>query len=172
MPEWPLQGLWRGKSRMPRTMDWRSQNAGDALKELDRAGLAWEFLRRNPEYREDYRRALERIAIRRHHRGSRHDGNLPSLGVILSSAIPTGQQTSTLRSGGPNSCRRPSSLSLRLTAIPRLENLPASISARRGRAPSRRRRPYRRRGRVGRPPPVASRRSSRSKGRSAAAAGR
>ena len=47
---------------MPRTTDWRSQDAGDALKELDRAGLAWEFLRRNPEYREDYRRALERIA--------------------------------------------------------------------------------------------------------------
>lgn len=47
---------------MPRTMDWRSQDAGDALKELDRAGLAWEFLRRNPEYREDYRRTLERIA--------------------------------------------------------------------------------------------------------------
>ena len=43
-------------------MDWRSPNAGDPLKELDRAGLAWEFLRRNPEYREDYRRALERIA--------------------------------------------------------------------------------------------------------------
>jgi Family of unknown function (DUF6499) len=43
-------------------MDWRSPNAGDALKELDRAGLAWEFLRRNPKYREDYRQALERIA--------------------------------------------------------------------------------------------------------------
>ena len=37
---------------MPRTMDWRSPNAADALKELDRSGLAWEFLRRNPEYRE------------------------------------------------------------------------------------------------------------------------
>jgi hypothetical protein len=47
---------------MPRTVDWRSQDAGDPLKELDRAGLAWEFLRRNSEYREDYRRALERIA--------------------------------------------------------------------------------------------------------------
>jgi len=47
---------------MPRTMDWRSPNAADALKELDRSGLAWEFLRRNPEYREDYRRALQRIA--------------------------------------------------------------------------------------------------------------
>ena len=43
-------------------MDWRLQDAGDALKELDRAGLAWEFLRRNPEYRENYRQALERIA--------------------------------------------------------------------------------------------------------------
>jgi Family of unknown function (DUF6499) len=47
---------------MPRTMDWRSPNAADALKELDRSGLAREFLRRNPEYREDYRRALQRIA--------------------------------------------------------------------------------------------------------------
>lgn len=47
---------------MPRTRDWRSQNAGDALKDLDRSGLAWEFLRRNPEYREDYRQALQRIA--------------------------------------------------------------------------------------------------------------
>ncbi len=43
-------------------MDWRSPNAADALKELDRSGLAWEFLRRNPEYREDHRRALQRIA--------------------------------------------------------------------------------------------------------------
>ena len=47
---------------MPKTMDWRSQDAADSLKELDRSGLAWEFLRRNPEYREDYRQALQRIA--------------------------------------------------------------------------------------------------------------
>jgi hypothetical protein len=47
---------------MPRTIDWRSPASNDALKELDRSGLAWEFLRRNPEYREDYRRALQRIA--------------------------------------------------------------------------------------------------------------
>ena len=47
---------------MPRTTDWRSQEAVDALLELDRAGLAWEFLRRNPDYREDFRRTLQRIA--------------------------------------------------------------------------------------------------------------
>lgn len=46
---------------MPRTVDWRSPDAAEALKNLDRPGLAWEFLRRNPEYREHYRRTLERI---------------------------------------------------------------------------------------------------------------
>ena len=47
---------------MPKTTDWRTQGAGDALKDLDRSDLAWEFLRRNPDYQEDYRRALRRIA--------------------------------------------------------------------------------------------------------------
>ena len=47
---------------MPRTTDWRSQEAVDALLKLDRAGLAWEFLRRNPDYREDFRQTLQRIA--------------------------------------------------------------------------------------------------------------
>jgi hypothetical protein len=47
---------------MPRTTDWRSQDAVDALLQLDRAGLAWEFLRRNPDYREDFRLILQRIA--------------------------------------------------------------------------------------------------------------
>ena len=47
---------------MPRTTDWRSQDAVDALLELDRAGLAWEFLRRNPDYREDFRQTLQRVA--------------------------------------------------------------------------------------------------------------
>ena len=47
---------------MPRTTDWRSQDAVDALLQLDRAGLAWEFLRRNPDYREDFRVTLQRIA--------------------------------------------------------------------------------------------------------------
>ena len=48
---------------MPRTTGWRSQDAVDALLELDRAGLAWEFLRRNPDYREDLRQTLQRIAL-------------------------------------------------------------------------------------------------------------
>ena len=34
--------------------DWRSSSTAEALNQLDRAGLAWEFLRRNPEYQGDY----------------------------------------------------------------------------------------------------------------------
>ena len=34
--------------------DWRSPDYVEALKDLDRAGFAWEFLRRNPAYRDDY----------------------------------------------------------------------------------------------------------------------
>ena len=48
---------------MPKTTDWRTQGASDALKDLDRSDLAWEFLRRNPDYQEDYRKALQRIAL-------------------------------------------------------------------------------------------------------------
>ena len=47
---------------MPRTTDWRSEDAVDALLQLDRAGLAWEFLRRNPDYCEDFRQTLQRVA--------------------------------------------------------------------------------------------------------------
>jgi hypothetical protein len=41
---------------MPNRADWRSSSAADNVNQLDRAGIAWEFLRRNPQYREDYRR--------------------------------------------------------------------------------------------------------------------
>jgi hypothetical protein len=46
---------------MPRTRDWHSPEAADAPKGIDRSGLAWEFLRRNPEFREHYTSILERI---------------------------------------------------------------------------------------------------------------
>jgi hypothetical protein len=46
---------------MPRTRDWRSAEAADALKDLDRSGVAWEFLRRDPEYREHYASVVARI---------------------------------------------------------------------------------------------------------------
>jgi hypothetical protein len=39
---------------MTKRPDWRSPDYVDALKNLDRAGFAWEFLRRNPAYRDDY----------------------------------------------------------------------------------------------------------------------
>ena len=39
---------------MTKRPDWRSPDYVDALKNLDRAGFAWEVLRRNPAYRDDY----------------------------------------------------------------------------------------------------------------------
>ena len=39
--------------------DWRSPEAYSKLQNVDPTGLAWEYLRRNPEYRKTYR-ALEK----------------------------------------------------------------------------------------------------------------
>lgn len=36
--------------------DWRSSSAYDHIRKINASGLAWEFLRRNPDYRRDYRR--------------------------------------------------------------------------------------------------------------------
>ncbi len=36
--------------------DWRSQQTERVLSTLERQGFAWEFLRRNPDYRTDYNR--------------------------------------------------------------------------------------------------------------------
>ena len=47
---------------MTRTANWRSPEAADALNGLDRSDLAWEFLRRNPEFRQHYATILDRIA--------------------------------------------------------------------------------------------------------------
>jgi hypothetical protein len=44
---------------MTKRPDWRSSEYVDTLKNLDRAGFAWEFLRRNPAYREEYDRLDE-----------------------------------------------------------------------------------------------------------------
>jgi hypothetical protein len=46
---------------MPKTADWRSPETADVVKDLDRSALAWEFLRRNPEFRQHYTSVLERI---------------------------------------------------------------------------------------------------------------
>lgn len=39
---------------MPRRADWRLATTVETLDRLDRAGFAWEFLRRNPRYRYEY----------------------------------------------------------------------------------------------------------------------
>jgi GrpB-like predicted nucleotidyltransferase (UPF0157 family) len=48
---------------MPRSF-WRSPDAVAQLNQLERAGFALEFLRRNPAYRDDYARTQRRIACR------------------------------------------------------------------------------------------------------------
>jgi hypothetical protein len=47
---------------MPRKPDWRSPSNYHYLEKLDRAGWAWEFLRRNQEYRKDFVRILDSTA--------------------------------------------------------------------------------------------------------------
>lgn len=44
--------------------DWRLQTTERALNRLERQGFAWEFLRRNPDYRSDYDRLRSTPAIR------------------------------------------------------------------------------------------------------------
>jgi len=36
-------------------IDWRSPTDYESLQNLDTVSLAWEFLRRNPDYRRDHR---------------------------------------------------------------------------------------------------------------------
>ncbi len=47
---------------MPRRPDWRAASAVETLNSLDRAGFAWEFLRRNPRYRREYNQAAKEAA--------------------------------------------------------------------------------------------------------------
>jgi hypothetical protein len=39
---------------MPTRPDWRISSATEPLNQLDRAGFAWEFLRRNPQYKREF----------------------------------------------------------------------------------------------------------------------
>jgi len=50
----PLRATSSWGLMMPANFDWRSPTEDDYLKHLDRPGFAWEFLRRNPAYQEDY----------------------------------------------------------------------------------------------------------------------
>ncbi len=47
---------------IPPASDWRSSIGYDYLKPLDRPGFAWEFLRRNPAYQEDYNTIMREAA--------------------------------------------------------------------------------------------------------------
>lgn len=44
---------------MPAASDWRSPKRDSYLQRLDRAGFAWEFLRRNPDYQGDYETIIQ-----------------------------------------------------------------------------------------------------------------
>jgi hypothetical protein len=49
-------------SNMPTTPDWRNAAAYAYLQQLNRVELAWEFLRRNPNYNRDFRAAARRTS--------------------------------------------------------------------------------------------------------------
>ncbi|WP_419188829.1 transcriptional regulator domain-containing protein [Enhydrobacter aerosaccus] len=42
--------------------DWRDASAYD-LSQLDRLAIAWEFLRRNPRYRDDYEKLMAELDL-------------------------------------------------------------------------------------------------------------
>ena len=46
---------------MPSAPDWRSASAYAYVHELNRREFAWEYLRRNPSYKRDYRGANHRM---------------------------------------------------------------------------------------------------------------
>ena len=46
---------YRGDYRMPDGAGWRSEESTDYLDDVQQSGFAWEFLRRDPLYRQDYR---------------------------------------------------------------------------------------------------------------------
>jgi hypothetical protein len=52
------------ETRMAEPPDWRLQTTEHALNRLERQGFAWEFLRRNPDYRSDYERLRSTPASR------------------------------------------------------------------------------------------------------------
>jgi len=47
---------------MPSTTDWRSVTPYQYLTRLDRLGFAWEFLRRNAAYQDDYNKLTREAA--------------------------------------------------------------------------------------------------------------
>jgi hypothetical protein len=62
VPGNPYQYRVIAGSNMPTTPDWRNAAAYSYLQELNRAELAWEFLRRNPNYNRDFRTAGRRTS--------------------------------------------------------------------------------------------------------------
>lgn len=58
----PKATIGRKANVMEPLDDWRSPNFERELGRLDRGGIAFEFLRRNRQYRQDYAQVLEQLA--------------------------------------------------------------------------------------------------------------
>ena len=82
--------------------DWRSRAAYQYAATMEPASLAWEFLRRNPDYRSAYEAAPAQA-------DDGTDGPAPALGVAISWLIQTGAPINHRSSGGPTNWRRSSS---------------------------------------------------------------
>jgi hypothetical protein len=48
---------------MPDGAGWRSSETTDYLEDAQRPGFAWEFVRRDPNYRDDYERMNRHLAL-------------------------------------------------------------------------------------------------------------
>jgi hypothetical protein len=52
-----------GSDRMPSEAGWRTAEATNYLDHTQRPGFAWEFIRRDPEYRHDFARMEQHLAV-------------------------------------------------------------------------------------------------------------
>ncbi|MBP0111004.1 transcriptional regulator domain-containing protein [Bradyrhizobium vignae] len=72
---------------MPDT-DWRSEEAYSGLKKAEAADLAWEWLRRDRDYQEDYGR------LSRRERSNAAAGQPPEVGALVFQLIRKRRSTS------------------------------------------------------------------------------
>jgi hypothetical protein len=68
------------ETRMAEPLDWRLEQTERALNRLERQGFAWEFLRRNPDYRSEYD-SLHRTPISQPGATSRQRSTAPQWGL-------------------------------------------------------------------------------------------
>ncbi len=88
-------------------IDWRRPETYEKIRDLDAVGFAWEYLRRNPDYRRAY---LQSAATRQQHLVMKSLVATSALGAVFSRPIPRFQPASKPYSGHHRLRRLSSSL--------------------------------------------------------------